>query len=608
MALVITIDGAATAIDEGTLDLAMVANGIDRLSCAVSSDDGSIRPDMDDPVTVTKDGTLLFGGLVDTPTEAGFMGDGLAAITTGLIALDYNQLPSFRLVTGTFPGGTLASWLAWILPYLTPYGVTLDPAQATGPTLPELVYDDTSLATAFADVQRLSGWTRDIDASKVLGMYEPGTVSAPFNIIDGDGHIDGDLEIEPSREAYANRVILKFTEQARAAYAFLRATGNFSDGETVTVGGRTYTFQATLTDVNGHVQIGGDAEASLNSLAAAITLGGTPGTDYAASTTLNPQVTAGWQAADMMKALALTAGAAGNSIGCTHTCAAADWVTEGNIPTVTLTFGADAALTNRVQAPDPATEPTAEQTAHGLREVVVSKEDCYDAETAASRAAAELAWRLASVARTARYATYTDGLRPGQTQTINSVIRHVNASFLLTEVRVQDVFSKLRYQVTAVEGTSVLGTFRDDYEAWAGQSSSSAGGVIGGTVVSGPTRRLYPLGGSGLESVQSPTPTWVPGSPVRAVIDPASAGSKVATVTLRVRALDAGVSVRARLYNATTAASAGEQVTAVTSTSWTLVSFSVALASGLNEYEIHLLPGAANADVAYAGAYVEWES
>jgi hypothetical protein len=93
---------------------------------------------------------------------------------------------------------------------------------------------------------------------------------------------------------------------------------------------------------------------------------------------------------------------------------------------------------------------------------------------------------------------------------------------------------------------------------------------------------------------------------VRAVIDPASTGSTVATVTLRVRALDAGVSVRARLYNATTAASAGEQVTAVTATDWTLVSFPVALASGSNQYEIQLLPGVANADVAYAGAYVEW--
>jgi len=606
MALVITIDGVTTAIDEGTLDLAMVANGIDRLACAVSSADGSIRPEMDDPVTVSKDGTTLFGGLIDTPSEAGFMGDGLTAITTRIDALDYNQLPGFRLVTGTFPGGSLEDWLTWILPYLTPYGVTLDPAQATGPTIPELVYDDTSLATAFADVERLSGWTREIDASKVLGMYEPGTVAAPFNILDGDGHIDGDLTIEPSRESYANRVILKFTEQARAAYAFLRTTGNFSNGETAVVGGKTYTFEAVLTDVDGHVQIGGDAEASLNNLAAAITLGGTPGTDYAASMTLNAQVTAYWQAADMMKAVALTAGAAGNSIGCTHTCAAADWVTEGNVPTVTLTFGADAALTNRVQAPDPATEPTAEQTAHGLREVLVSKADCYDTATAESLAAAELAWRIASVASTARYATYTDGLRPGQTQTINSAIRHVNASFLITEVRVRDVFSKLRYEVTAVEGTAVLGTFRDDYQAWAGPSSSSASASVSGGVVVASKWRLYPLGSGAAD--QSPTPTWITPSPVRAAIDTASGGSTVATVTLRVRALDAGVSVRARLYNATTAAAAGEQVTAVTSTAWTLVSFSVALAAGLNEYEIQLLPGTANADVAYAGAYVEWES
>lgn len=63
-----------------------------------------------------------------------------------------------------------------------------------------------------------------------------------------------------------------------------------ADTETVVTGPKTYTFQTTLTDSDGNVLIGADAEASLDNLRAAVTLGAGSGTTYAASTTRNPVI------------------------------------------------------------------------------------------------------------------------------------------------------------------------------------------------------------------------------------------------------------------------------------------------------------------------------
>ena len=84
--------------------------------------------------------------------------------------------------------------------------------------------------------------------------------------------------------------ILTFDEEARGTLTF---TGNALNGETVLVNDKTYTWQTVLTDVNGNVQIGATPQDSADNLIAAITLTGTPGVDYAASMTINTDMTAG---------------------------------------------------------------------------------------------------------------------------------------------------------------------------------------------------------------------------------------------------------------------------------------------------------------------------
>ncbi len=102
----------------------------------------------------------------------------------------------------------------------------------------------------------------------------------------------------------------------------LTLTENAANGNTVIVGGKTYTFQATLTNVDGNVHIGAAATNTIDNLIGAITLAsGTAGTDYATAMTLHPSITAVAGAGDTMNATAKRAGIAGNSIGATDTLA-----------------------------------------------------------------------------------------------------------------------------------------------------------------------------------------------------------------------------------------------------------------------------------------------
>jgi hypothetical protein len=63
-----------------------------------------------------------------------------------------------------------------------------------------------------------------------------------------------------------------------------------SDGDQVSIGGQVYTFKTTLTPTVGQVLINSTADAALLNLARAINGTGTPGTDYATGTPVNPYV------------------------------------------------------------------------------------------------------------------------------------------------------------------------------------------------------------------------------------------------------------------------------------------------------------------------------
>ena len=110
-----------------------------------------------------------------------------------------------------------------------------------------------------------------------------------------------------------------------AASQTLTASGNLQNTETVVVGGKTYTFQDTLTDSDGNVKVGATAAASLDNLYAAINLGSGAGTAYAASMTINTEVYATAETDTTVVVKAYTPGSVGNLIASTETAANAAW-------------------------------------------------------------------------------------------------------------------------------------------------------------------------------------------------------------------------------------------------------------------------------------------
>jgi hypothetical protein len=112
---------------------------------------------------------------------------------------------------------------------------------------------------------------------------------------------------------------------ATFATGTLTLTANAANGDTVTTGTKTYTFQTVLTNVDGNVLIGASASDSIDNLIAAINLGAGSGTLYAAATTANGFVSAAAGVGDTMVASALSAGTAGNLIATTETGANMSW-------------------------------------------------------------------------------------------------------------------------------------------------------------------------------------------------------------------------------------------------------------------------------------------
>jgi len=120
-----------------------------------------------------------------------------------------------------------------------------------------------------------------------------------------------------------------------AATGSLTVTGNATAGQTVTIGGTTYTFETTLGSSPDEVQIDSTSAANtLTNLADAIDGTGAAGTNYSSGTTANSSVSA-TASGSTLTLTASQAGTGGNTIATTST-----WGTFG---AGTLTGGSAAA-------------------------------------------------------------------------------------------------------------------------------------------------------------------------------------------------------------------------------------------------------------------------
>lgn len=182
-------------------------------------------------------------------------------------------------------------------------------------------------------------WTLTVDGEETAPLAWDISADDLTAALEALSNVGAD-HVEVFKEEEGIYLISFFDTLTTTATGTLTLSGNPSDTQTVSVGGKLYTFQTTLTNVANNVLRGASASDSIDNLVAAITLGAGSGTVYAALTTVNANVTAAAGAGDTMVATALVPGAAGNSISTTETLSAGSWGAS------TLTGGADAASEN----------------------------------------------------------------------------------------------------------------------------------------------------------------------------------------------------------------------------------------------------------------------
>ncbi len=135
-------------------------------------------------------------------------------------------------------------------------------------------------------------------------------------------------------------LVLALQQSGTPASLALTFSGTATDTQTATVGNKVYTFQTTLTNVDGNVLIGANAAASIVNLAAAVNLGSGSGTTYAAAMTANVNCIGEATSATVFTAKARQAGTSGNSIKVAETLTNAAWAGGGTV----LAGGVDAGV------------------------------------------------------------------------------------------------------------------------------------------------------------------------------------------------------------------------------------------------------------------------
>lgn len=116
-----------------------------------------------------------------------------------------------------------------------------------------------------------------------------------------------------------------------AATQVLTLTMDFDTTETFTIGTKVYTINATVGTTDGSIDLGSDAEATLQNCYAAINLNPTGGStgvadaDYASGMTVHPDVICTGITATTLTIQAKTPGTVGNAIITTETHGEGSW-------------------------------------------------------------------------------------------------------------------------------------------------------------------------------------------------------------------------------------------------------------------------------------------
>lgn len=209
-------------------------------------------------------------------------------------------------ISQAFPAGSIASGTGIKtnnaqfaqLPSVLPVSIALLGQHATGvlPAANGFEYDKPRTITSAEDAADIFGFGSPIHiAARVLYNSKQSIA----NIL---------LDVFPIKESDTGK-----------SKGTLTLDVNPTDADTMTVDSKVYTFEATLTNVDGNILIGATKEATQANIVAAFDLSGQPGIQYAAAMTAHPTVDIAAFVADNSILTAKNSGVAGDTIVTTET-------------------------------------------------------------------------------------------------------------------------------------------------------------------------------------------------------------------------------------------------------------------------------------------------
>lgn len=216
MSFTVTIGGVAKSV-QLPITISLAANGRGTAQCEILSEDGSYRPELDEEVVIADSAVAdpLIGGFVNNVLERSPADEPSGtSILSRTNVIDYNVLAEETFISVTISAGlTLKQALQLFVAEFD--GVTLDPAQVDGPTLPaDIIASDTKGTDLLNELSLQSGgylWSfRAALGSRLLRMVLPGSIAAPFNVTPGSGIVQGgSAQVETVKKGFANYVVAK---------------------------------------------------------------------------------------------------------------------------------------------------------------------------------------------------------------------------------------------------------------------------------------------------------------------------------------------------------------------------------------------------------------
>lgn len=500
------------------------------LKCRLRVRDGdSYRPTVRDEVVFEDDGVTMFGGIVFSVKETDVINYKHRDLE--LDCVGYEVFADNVLFNGVLGPDTLEAMLTDLIDNLSPHGITVDAAQATGDALDAIPLPFTTIRAGLDQLATVSGWNWKFQFDKTVVMEDPGTVGAPFALSDANSTILS-LEHTKSLANYVNEVWVRFGgEQQR----------DVTD---------TFTGDGTTTTFELHYPVA-TVPATVIENGVTNPIGGVGGWTYVATPT--PRI---------VKSSAPTNGHA-----------------------ISTTFLA--------QFPGTVFERDAgEYATNGPWTIVIDYPDIVEWSQAANAAAGELARRV-GVVRRLRAETSMSGLEPGMTVNVTATKRGLTSvNFLIERVSIRhqtkerDGGHRFFYEIEGLEGNQYQQNWIEYFRSLQrGAGSGVAGGVSSGGGSTTTTVRGSFWGGSRTFGWQTgaweDAIDWLP-----IAIDGTSGVS--ATVRVDQRTENAGTSVQVRIVKVSdsTVMATGA---ASSSTSWDTELLTFTPSSGSTDYKLQVL-------------------